>query len=83
MAMFRTFRTMPKCNITVVLVLIGLLLCFGLYVVEFLFERDAKFKSYIIPISTILFILLCWTFIKVYSSEPGSVPQFWVLHNQS
>ena len=80
MAMFRTFRTMKACNFTVFLVGFGLLLCYAGYLFEFLFLLDASFKWYVITISIILFILLCWAFLKTYLSDPGSVPKFWAVH---
>lgn len=80
MGMFRTFNTMPICNTTVILVAICLLLCYVVYIWEFLFILDAGFKWYVIPISAILFVLLYWTYLKVYLTEPGSVPQFYAVN---
>ncbi len=77
--MFRTFQTMKACNLTVLLVAFGLIICYLVYLIEFMFIFNPGWKVYTVPIQTILFVLLCWSFFKVYITEPGSVPLFYAL----
>jgi hypothetical protein len=83
MAMCRTFQTMSPFNATVVLVAVGLLLCFLAYIFEFLLFFNPTFTNYVIPIEIIFFILMYWTFLKVYLTEPGSVPKFYAVSSQN
>jgi hypothetical protein len=77
--MFRTFQTMKACNITVVLVALGLIVCFLTYLFEFMFFFNPSWKWYTITIQTFFYIFLHLTFVKVYLTEPGSVPQFYAV----
>ncbi len=79
MAMFRTFQTMKAFNITVFLVAIGLIICYFAFLFEFMFFFNPSWKVYTISIQTFFFVLLYWSFAKVYITEPGSVPQFYAL----
>ncbi len=64
--MFRNFNKANKCNLTVFLVAFGLIACFLVYIVEFLFMLNASFKFIVMPIEIIFFIMLYWVFLRVY-----------------
>lgn len=81
--MYRTFRTMKAFNFTVVLVAVALLVCFLVYLLEFMFFFNPEWKWYGIVAQTFFFVLMYWAFVQVYLIEPGSVPQFYAVEAKS
>jgi hypothetical protein len=63
----------------VFLVAVGLIICFAAYIIEFMILQDPFWKWYVIPIEILLFLMLYWSFLQVYLTEPGSVPKFYAV----
>lgn len=70
---------MSAFNINGVLVGLALIICEIAFIFWFLQDLHASqiWKAFVIPINLILFMLMYFSFIKVYFTEPGNVPTLW------
>ena len=79
----RTFKRNEYCNISFASTIFFLFLFYFIFSYEFLIHNNPSFKIPLLVIFTILTIFTFWSFFMTAFTEPGRVPFFWGLYDET